>query len=70
MGFAESGHYYSFVKEREEEPENKENPNWYEFNDCIVKSFNPNDIANEAFGGEEKVLNCLFFFFIFKFFFF
>lgn len=47
MGTAESGHYYSFIKDRNSEK-------WNEFNDRIVRPFNPEDIPNEAFGGEEK----------------
>lgn len=27
-----------------------------EFNDNIVKPFDPKEIANEAFGGDEKVI--------------
>ncbi|CAG9317591.1 USP34_6 [Blepharisma stoltei] len=47
MGTAESGHYYSFIKDRS-------SGKWNEFNDTIVRPFNPEDIPNEAFGGEEK----------------
>lgn len=45
MGTAENGHYYSFIKENEQ---------WYEFNDTVVRKIDPKDIPNEAFGGEEK----------------
>lgn len=51
MGIADSGHYYSYIKDRQSTGEYK----WMEFNDNIVKSFDPKDIPNEAFGGEEKV---------------
>ena len=39
LGTAESGHYYSFIKDRESDL-------WYEFNDTIVRPFDPNDIPN------------------------
>ena len=44
-GTAESGHYYSFIRE---------NNRWYEFNDTVVRHMDPSEIPNEAFGGEEK----------------
>lgn len=49
-GYAEGGHYYSFIKDREETTVDK----WYEFNDEDVKDFNKEDIESECFGGEEK----------------
>lgn len=50
-GYAEGGHYYSFIKDREDE-EGKDK--WYEFNDEIVKEFDKTDLESECFGGEEK----------------
>lgn len=49
LGTAEQGHYYSFIQDRE-------NPNqkWYEFNDTIVRDFDPQEIPHEAFGGEDE----------------
>jgi len=47
MGTAESGHYYSFIKDGAN--------NWFEFNDSIVRPFDLKDLAQEAFGGEEKL---------------
>jgi len=47
MGTAESGHYYSFIKDNTN--------NWFEFNDSIVKPFDLKDLPQEAFGGEEKL---------------
>ena len=47
MGNADSGHYYSLIKDK--------NSNWLEFNDNIVRHFDIRDLAQEAFGGEEKV---------------
>ena len=45
MGTAESGHYYSFIEDSKR---------WYEFNDTVVREFDPKEIPAEAFGGEEK----------------
>lgn len=47
-GTADSGHYYSFIRD---------NNSWYEFNDTLVTTFDPNDIRREAFGGDEKPLS-------------
>ncbi|KAL8927422.1 MAG: hypothetical protein Q9172_001353 [Xanthocarpia lactea] len=48
-GTAESGHYYSFVKER---PASHEpGASWVEFNDTDVMPFNPAHIPDLCFGG-------------------
>ena len=47
MGTAESGHYYSLIKDNAD--------NWFEFNDNIVRPFDLRDLPQEAFGGEEKL---------------
>lgn len=47
MGTADSGHYYSLIKDG--------NTNlWYEFNDILVKQFDFNDLPAEAFGSDDK----------------
>ena len=46
-GTAESGHYYSFIKDRE-------NTTWYQFNDKIVDYFDERDISRSCFGGYEN----------------
>ena len=48
---AGGGHYYSFIKDREDE-DGKDS--WYEFNDELVKEFDKDDLETECFGGEEK----------------
>lgn len=53
MGIADSGHYYSLIQDREGTFANGE-AKWYEFNDTFVSYFDPRDIPNEAYGGEEK----------------
>lgn len=53
MGFADSGHYYSYILDREKKDIPEDN-RWYEFNDTLVHKFDPRDIPNEAYGGEEK----------------
>jgi len=54
IGTADAGHYYSFIKDREKThlPENKR---WFEFNDTIVERYDPEEIKDDAFGGEEKI---------------
>ncbi|CAL1294964.1 unnamed protein product [Larinioides sclopetarius] len=47
-GNAEGGHYYSFIRERNQPGKDK----WYLFNDSEVKLFDPTHIAGECFGGE------------------
>ena len=43
-GSANSGHYYSYIKERSGQGR------WLEFNDRIVKDFDYKDLAKECFG--------------------
>jgi ubiquitin carboxyl-terminal hydrolase 9/24 len=51
-GTADSGHYYSFIREQNTEDGEK----WYEFNDNIVRDFDISELANECFGGEDSYL--------------
>lgn len=37
MGYADSGHYYSFIQDRG-------SSKWYEFNDTVVRQFNIDDM--------------------------
>ncbi|KAI0481445.1 hypothetical protein F4859DRAFT_419896 [Xylaria cf. heliscus] len=48
-GTAETGHYYSFIRER---PTNSET-SWVEFNDDIVTSWDPLQMENACFGGTD-----------------
>ena len=45
MGEANSGHYYSYIKDTQE-------GKWYEFNDTTVTEFNQEEMDEKAFGGE------------------
>ena len=51
-GTADSGHYYSYIKEQERFTENEQ---WFEFNDIWVREFDKSDLASECFGGEETL---------------
>lgn len=48
MGTSNSGHYYSYIRER-----GGSGRGWFEFNDTIVTEFDPSDLETECFGGQE-----------------
>ncbi|KAJ5605623.1 hypothetical protein N7510_008404 [Penicillium lagena] len=50
-GTAESGHYYSYMRER---PTASSVPSWVEFNDSDVSRFDPAAIADQCFGGQSE----------------
>ncbi|CAN8096633.1 unnamed protein product [Discula destructiva] len=50
-GTAESGHYYSYIRER---PSSRPDGNWCEFNDDNVSSWNPSNLEACCFGGPES----------------
>jgi hypothetical protein len=62
-GTLESGHYYSFIKERgpraaaraAARPEGGANGRWLEFNDSVVSEFDSSRIPSECFGGVQTV---------------
>jgi len=49
-GTADSGHYYSYIKDRNSSPDK---PKWYLFNDMSVESFDESYIPPLAFGGDD-----------------
>lgn len=51
FGTADQGHYYSFIQDRE----NKD-AGWFEFNDTLVKEFDPSEIPEETYGGDDNNL--------------
>lgn len=51
-GTAESGHYYSYTRERSS---GDSAPLWVEFNDSDVSKFDPATIADHCFGGQAEV---------------
>ncbi|CAG8541215.1 3475_t:CDS:10 [Ambispora gerdemannii] len=57
-GSADSGHYYSFIKERKPlHPDGSNEQKWYQFNDSNVEGFNPKDIPKCCYGGSEYMTN-------------
>ena len=52
-GSSDSGHYYSFIKERGNEGR------WFEFNDKIVVPFKEEDSPKACFGGVDQVCYAL-----------
>lgn len=48
-GTAESGHYYSYIRERPVNPSSSKQ--WVEFNDADVSPFDPAQLADQCFGG-------------------
>ncbi|KAM0334256.1 hypothetical protein ACHAQA_001278 [Verticillium albo-atrum] len=52
-GTAESGHYYSYIRER---PSNAERENWLEFNDETVSTWDPALLEISTFGGADANL--------------
>lgn len=54
-GTAESGHYYSYVKERP--PNTADGNSWVEFNDMDVTNFDPHHIEDQCFGGYGEAIH-------------
>ncbi|KAE8149454.1 hypothetical protein BDV25DRAFT_156255 [Aspergillus avenaceus] len=53
-GTAESGHYYSYIRER---PTAGARSSWVEFNDSDISRFDPAKIADQCFGGFSDSVN-------------
>mmetsp|Transcript_7871 Transcript_7871/g.15214 ORF Transcript_7871/g.15214 Transcript_7871/m.15214 type:complete len:2832 (+) Transcript_7871:1305-9800(+) len=52
-GTAESGHYYSYIQHRQ--PDGTHDPEkWFEFNDSFVRTFSPQSLERECFGGTQE----------------
>ncbi|OLN94047.1 Ubiquitin carboxyl-terminal hydrolase 34 [Colletotrichum chlorophyti] len=49
-GTAESGHYYSYIRER---PTTESSEPWFEFNDDLVSPWNPAKMEESTFGGAD-----------------
>ncbi len=47
LGIADAGHYYSIIRDRQ-------NDSWLEFNDTIVKPFDIHSLHKEAFGNVHQ----------------
>ncbi|CAG8519826.1 15599_t:CDS:10 [Acaulospora morrowiae] len=54
-GTADSGHYYSFIRERKPLYEDINECRWYQFNDSTVEIFDHKDIPKQCFGGPECI---------------
>jgi ubiquitin carboxyl-terminal hydrolase 34 len=52
-GTAETGHYYSYIRERPSDS-SSEPPNWIEFNDADVTYFDAEQMSGYCFGGPEN----------------
>ena len=56
-GTSDSGHYYSFIKERQaRSAEGSGSGDWMHFNDTLVEPFDPRDIPKCCYGGAEPVM--------------
>jgi len=51
IGTAESGHYYSFIKERNAQHDPNYQEKWLCFNDKTVEPFDPSEIPEQCYGG-------------------
>ena len=60
-GTAESGHYYSFIRDRFHSlgrttlpPDDQLEGKWYQFNDSTIEPFDPAEMADHCFGGFDQ----------------
>ena len=54
IGALNAGHYYSYIRDTERQ-ENTKEPEWLEFNDCLVREFKIQDLKEEAFGDKSEL---------------
>lgn len=52
-GTADSGHYYSFIKERSQGRSEKQQ--WLHFNDSLVETFDVKEMPKQCFGGFDDI---------------
>jgi ubiquitin carboxyl-terminal hydrolase 34 len=50
-GTAESGHYYSYIRER---PSQRNTSRWIEFNDDLVSNWDPGMLEDSTYGGTDR----------------
>ena len=56
MGTAESGHYYSIIRDQTTDSEGNKVDEWLEFNDTKVSEFNIKELPKTAYGEGEGYL--------------
>eukprot|EP00736_Rhodelphis_marinus_P012162 Rmarinus@m.24887 len=55
-GTSDSGHYYSFIKERQPRTTGGQ-CRWLQFNDSTVEEWNVSDLETQCFGGYDNAMN-------------
>lgn len=56
-GTAEYGHYYSYININRGDKENSADDSkdkWLEFNDSLIRNYDPSKIAGDCFGGKSS----------------
>lgn len=55
-GTADSGHYYSYIKDKDIFEEDSSGGKWMQFNDADVTPFDPEELPQMCFGGPTKTM--------------